>query len=71
MEMNSKFILTGMAAAVLLTAPLGAKAADLPQPTYKAPAYVAPYFSWTGFYVGVERRLHVGQIQVERRCRRF
>ena len=53
MEMNSKFILTGVAAAALLVAPLGAKAADLPQPSYKAPAYVAPYFSWTGFYVGL------------------
>lgn len=28
-------------------------AADLPRPTYKAPMYVAPYFSWTGFYVGI------------------
>ena len=54
MEMNSKLILTGMAAAVLLAAPLGAKAADLPRPSYKAPAYVAPaYANWTGFYVGL------------------
>ena len=53
MKMNSKLILTGMAAAVLLAAPLGAKAADLPQPNYKAPAYVAPLFTWTGFYVGL------------------
>ena len=28
-------------------------AADLPRPAYKAPVYVAPYFSWTGFYVGI------------------
>jgi outer membrane immunogenic protein len=28
-------------------------AADLPRPAYKAPMYVAPYFSWTGFYVGI------------------
>ena len=28
-------------------------AADLPRPAYKAPVYVAPGFSWTGFYVGV------------------
>lgn len=28
-------------------------AADLPRPSYKAPMYVAPYFSWTGFYVGI------------------
>jgi outer membrane immunogenic protein len=32
-----------------------ASAADLPRqaPAYKAPAYVAPVFNWTGFYVGV------------------
>jgi len=54
MKMNSKLILKCMAAAaVLLTAPLGAKAADLPRPSYKAPAYVAPLFTWTGFYVGL------------------
>jgi outer membrane immunogenic protein len=30
-----------------------ANAADLPRPSYKAPAYVAdPIFSWTGFYIG-------------------
>lgn len=28
-------------------------AADLPRPSYKAPAYVAPAFSWSGFYVGI------------------
>jgi outer membrane immunogenic protein len=50
--MKSKLILAGIAA-VLLTAPLGAQAADLPQPVYKAPAYVAPLFSWNGLYVGV------------------
>jgi outer membrane immunogenic protein len=34
-----------------------AAAADLqrpaPQPYYKAPAYVSPAYSWTGFYIGV------------------
>jgi outer membrane immunogenic protein len=28
-------------------------AADLPRPSYKAPIYTAPGFSWTGFYVGL------------------
>lgn len=29
-----------------------ASAADLPRSVYKAPAMVAPAFSWTGFYIG-------------------
>lgn len=28
-------------------------AADLPRPAYKAPVYVAPPFTWSGFYLGV------------------
>jgi outer membrane immunogenic protein len=28
-------------------------AADLPRPAFKAPVFVAPFFSWTGFYVGI------------------
>jgi outer membrane immunogenic protein len=28
-------------------------AADLPRPYYKAPAYIAPVFTWSGFYVGI------------------
>jgi outer membrane immunogenic protein len=28
-------------------------AADLPRPSYKAPLYSAPSFSWTGFYIGL------------------
>jgi len=41
-------------AAALLTGALAAQAADLPQPSYKAPAYVGPsYANWTGFYVGI------------------
>ena len=40
---------------LLLAMGAGAQAADLrppPAPAYKAPAYVAPVFSWTGFYLG-------------------
>ena len=51
--MKNKLILAGMTAA-LLAAPLGARAADLPHPLYKAPAYVGPAAAnWTGFYVGI------------------
>jgi len=51
--MKTKLILAGIAAA-MLTAPLGAQAADLVRPAYKAPAYVAPVAAnWTGFYVGL------------------
>ena len=54
MEMKRLLIVTGATAAVLLAAPLGAKAADMMLPSYKAPAYVAPlYANWTGFYVGL------------------
>jgi outer membrane immunogenic protein len=28
-------------------------AADLPRPSYKAPIYTSPGFSWTGFYAGL------------------
>lgn len=52
--MNTNMIRTGIAAAAFLTMPLAAQAADLPQPSYKAPSYVAPvYASWSGFYVGI------------------
>lgn len=52
--MKTTMIRTGIAAAAFLTLPLAAQAADLPHPSYKAPAYVAPvYASWTGFYLGV------------------
>ncbi len=37
--------------AVAMAAP--SLAADLPRPAYKAPIYVAPAFSWSGFYVGL------------------
>ena len=47
-----KFLL-GTVALVALGATVPALAADLPARTYtKAPAYVAPIYNWTGFYIG-------------------
>src|SRR4030088_2804751 len=47
-----KFLL-GTVALVALGATLPALAADLPARTYtKAPAYSAPIYNWTGFYIG-------------------
>jgi outer membrane immunogenic protein len=42
-------------AALLLMLPAGAQAADMPSaPYYKGPPiYEAPYYDWTGFYVGL------------------
>jgi len=41
-------------AAAAICAASGAVAADLRQPSYKAPPYVAPsYNSWNGFYIGL------------------
>jgi len=40
----------GLLAAAMATPSV---AADLPRPVYKGPAYVAPVFTWTGFYVGI------------------
>jgi outer membrane immunogenic protein len=52
--MMTKTIRTGIAVATLLIAPIAAQAADLPRPSYKAPAYLAPAAStWNGFYVGL------------------
>lgn len=53
-DMMTRTIRTGIAAAALLIVPIAAQAADLPSPSYKAPAYSAPgYTNWTGFYVGL------------------
>lgn len=42
---------SGLLAAAAMAVP--SFAADLPRPAYKAPVYVAPAFSWTGFYLGI------------------
>jgi outer membrane immunogenic protein len=53
-----RFLVALLASAALVTINLAtrpAKAADLPvkpRPIYKAPAYVVPPFTWSGFYVG-------------------
>ena len=52
--MNTRLTRICFAVAALLLGSLAAQAADLPQPSYKAPAYVGPsYANWTGFYVGL------------------
>src|SRR5882757_8639771 len=50
----SKIILgSAMAALVLVTTSLAARAADLPQRTYApAPVVMAAVYDWTGFYMG-------------------
>src|SRR6476469_7610286 len=54
MTMTSKLIRAGLALAAIIAVPLSAQAADLPAPSYKAPAYVGPAVAtWSGFYVGV------------------
>ena len=48
-----KKLLPAAVALVALGATVPALAADLPARTYtKAPAYVAPLYNWTGFYIG-------------------
>jgi outer membrane immunogenic protein len=49
--MSRRLLFAGAALALVAASP--AFAADMPAPAYtKAPAYVAPIFNWTGFYVG-------------------
>jgi len=42
--------IAGLLAAAWASPSLGA---DMPRPAYKAPVYVAPAFTWTGFYLGI------------------
>jgi outer membrane immunogenic protein len=51
-QLMKKFLLATVAL-VALGATVPALAADLPARTYtKAPAYAAPLYNWTGFYIG-------------------
>jgi len=52
--MNTRLTRICLAVAALLLGSFAAQAADLQQPSYKAPAYVGPsYANWTGFYIGL------------------
>jgi outer membrane immunogenic protein len=51
--MNSKLSGACIAIPVILASSIGAHAADLTRPDYKAPAYVAPAAGWAGWYVGL------------------
>lgn len=48
-----RFILSAFAGLLAAMMATPSSAADLPRPVYKAPAYVAPIFTWTGFYIGI------------------
>jgi outer membrane immunogenic protein len=49
-----RIILASLSLAALAAAATQAAAADLPrQMPVKAPAYVAPYYNWSGFYLGI------------------
>src|SRR5690348_3141928 len=50
-----RFTLTACAALLAVAMATPSIAADIvaPRPIYKGPAYVAPVFTWSGFYVGV------------------
>jgi len=50
-----RILSTGIAIAALLGLAAQASAADMSRPVMptKAPAYVAPYYNWTGAYIGI------------------
>ena len=58
-----KKVIFATTAAIILSA-VAANAADLPARAYtKAPAFVAPVFSWTGFYIGAKAGYGFGDNQ--------
>lgn len=51
--MTKRFCLWACAGLLATTVMSTSYAADMPRPAYKAPAYVAPLYNWTGFYAGL------------------
>ncbi len=49
----TRFKLAACAGLLALAVATPSFAADLPRPAYKAPIFVAPLFSWSGFYLGI------------------
>jgi outer membrane immunogenic protein len=50
--MKKRLLLASVASIALVAVAGSAPAADLARPVYKAPAYVPPPFTWTGWYIG-------------------
>jgi len=48
-----RFVLAGLGLIALAGAAIAADLPPAPGNYYKAPAFVPPPYSWTGFYVGV------------------
>ncbi len=69
--MKLRSIGAAIAALTLLATPYSADAADMPVPIYKGGVRsVIAYYNWTGFYAGINARLRLGQIGLERAQRR-
>jgi outer membrane immunogenic protein len=52
------------AAGIIITTSFAANAADLPNASYKAPIYTPSYFSWTGFYAGINGGYGFGKASI-------
>src|ERR1044071_8177168 len=48
-----RLVLAACAGLLAMTMGSPSFAADIARPIYKGPAFVAPVFTWTGFYVGI------------------
>jgi outer membrane immunogenic protein len=60
-----RFILAACAGLLAIAMASPSNAADLPRPVYKGPAFVAPVFTWTGFYVGINAGYGSGNIDTD------